>query len=34
MENFCSTPENHEKRKSLAQQIFPCLHYTFDAFNG
>ena len=23
--NFCGTVENHEKRASLAQQIFPCL---------
>ena len=25
--NFRTTPENHEKCKSLAQQIFPCLWY-------
>ena len=24
-ENFCGTLKNHENRKSLAQQIFPCL---------
>ena len=25
--NFCGTPENREKRESLAQQIFPRLWY-------
>ena len=25
--NFGDTPENREKHKSLAQQIFPCLRY-------
>ena len=25
--NSHGTPENHEKHKSLAQQIFPCLRY-------
>ena len=27
MENFHGTPENHEKHKSLAQQIFSHLWY-------
>ena len=27
MENFHSIPEKHEKRESLAQQIFPRLRY-------
>ena len=32
MENLHSTLENHDKRKSLAHQIFPCLWY-FAAYS-
>ena len=30
--NFCGTSENHEKRRSLAQRIFPRLRYLLTKY--